>query len=948
MRQPRCRLLLLALVLLWSSWAVFGLAATTQPLAISDEPRQELGPRLEAIADQGFDAAAVAELPDSAWRPREALATEMNWGEGLFWLRARLKNEQLAPVTRLLVNDYPAANAISVYQITEGATSSTVTEVGIDRPFDQRQETHRRVLDTLRLDAGEAVTVLWRVESHPLFRFRTALWQPEEFQLHDHNRSLLFGMLYGALLIMAVYNLFLWLALREKHYIFYVIYLLCTGYALGAEEGHVYQYLWPAEQWPKSLVLTLINVIAVIAFFIFSSAFLRMRRRQHTLFVWMRGLGLVNIALLVTGGVFDQAWAYRIGLIALLPFYFVALVAAARLRLRGLIPAGYYLVAILLLVAGVGLYNLTLLGVLPGTDGLEGYNALGTVLMTVFFSLALASKINQLQRDSDTAGAGIASANQEIHRINNELVRARTDRARFEQTAESARQESRAKSEFLATIGHEIRTPMSGVLGMAELLKSTQLDATQLQYVRTIERSGELLLEVITDLMDYAVIEAGAMDLNLDDFELTTLLDDTLAIFTLRAIEKDIELFAEIDSAVVNDLRGDRPKLQQILLNLLSNAFKFTETGEILVRVQPTERKAVNSIELRFEVIDTGLGMSEATQNALFTPFSGEGTGSGKHLGLAISKRLVELMDGEIGVISSPGHGTTFWFTARFLAAQQTTAPLRPLRERRLLLVAPGNLTGQAIQRTAEGWGAQVDRAPDEATTRALLDAQHYDLLIVDQQLPAVSGLTLLTTLHKSASTELPPAILLTGARLDFAEGDPAAAGVGIVLEKPVTHRPLLDALVRGLGLPRLSVDEVTAGNQPTFNDLAVLVVEDNPVNQLVIVGLLRQLGVTPKLVQDGLSAVDAFQELTYDVVLMDCEMPNLDGYEATRQLRSLEQRDARPPARIVGVSAHAGSDYRDRALTAGMNSYLSKPINLEDLIGELQQAPSESANSPD
>lgn len=920
--------------------------ADTAALQLDESTRQEPTDQLEALADRDFTLDDVLATAEAAWQPGRSVGLRRGGSDaGSYWLRLPVRNATAGPLTRTVVTDYPTANSISLYVIDgDGDVRQEIAGVGIDRPFVERGVNHRRAITSLQLGPGESAMLLWHVESQPLFRFRTAFWEPQTFQRHDHNRTLLFGMLYGALAIMAVYNLFLWISLREKHYLFYVIYLLCTGYAVGAEEGHVQQYLLAGETWPKTAVLTLVNVLAVAAFYGFSAAFLRLRRNQKSLFKWLRALGLFNILLLLLGGIFDQTWAMRSALMAILPFYLIALGAGVRLRLRGFLPAGYYVVAVLLLVVGVGLNNLMMLGLLPGNDAVESYNAIGTVLMTAFFSLALANKINQLQRDSDTAAAGIAHANREIYRINNELVQARSEWAKLDKAFAAARQESHAKSEFLASLGHEIRTPMSGLLGMAELLRKTELDANQLHYVQVIERSGRALLDVIGDLMDYTIIEAGAMELNVEPFALETLVDDCIAIFTLRTVERNVSLFAEIDPEVPPQLRGDHRKLQQVILNFISTAFKFTESGEILLRVSRTERSAINSVELRFEVRDTGTGLSEPMRRALSDPFGNGGNGDdeetegeragtarNRHLGLAICRQLVELMDGDIGAESRPGEGATLWFTARLLTAQEEPAAPQPLAQRQLLLLAGPGIGSEALVRTLSRWGARVDQVADASAAADLLQQGHFDALLLEHRLPGgASGLTALRQLSKE--TAVPTAILMTGAALPGLTEDPISAGVAMVLEKPIGLRLLRETLCRALGIGP------TAEPPPSvsYDGLRVLVAEDNPVNRLVLAGTLRQLGIDAVIAENGLAAAERFQRQPFDAVFLDCEMPELDGYATAERMRNIEQREGRPAARLVAVSGHGGSEFEQRAAAAGMDAALPKPISIAAIAEQL------------
>ncbi|MDX9874928.1 MAG: 7TM diverse intracellular signaling domain-containing protein, partial [Spongiibacteraceae bacterium] len=460
---PALRLFItLSLLVLLLPGAAAPVQAAPALVSLDGSGRLNLTSRLQLVRAEGRDLQTILALDDSVWR---RLDHPLSQAKGRYWARVAVQNATDMPLEQLIVSDFPATNSIALWQVdAAGNTRQLAAPAGINFPFLHRDERHRRVLATLQLAPGEQALLVWQIESRPLFRFAARVWPPEQFQPADHNRSLLYGMLYGALLIMAVYNLFLWIALREKHYFFYVIYLLCAGYLAGAEEGHLYQFLWPASAWPKALVLTLVSAASIGAFFVFSSAFLRLRRRQQTLFRFLRVVALLTIGATLIGGILEQAWAARTALALAIPFYLLALLAAVRVRMRGFIPAGYYVAAMLLLVIAMVLNNLVALGVWSGISGLEDFNAIATAVMMAFFSIALASKIDQLQRDSDNAAAGIASANREIHRINNELVQARMERAALEQSAIGARRESQAKSAFLATIGHEIRTPMSGVL----------------------------------------------------------------------------------------------------------------------------------------------------------------------------------------------------------------------------------------------------------------------------------------------------------------------------------------------------------------------------------------------------------------------------------------------------------------------------------------------------
>ncbi len=929
-----CRALLAAVLAF-----VLPAQAETAPLPINPSlESQPLGDRVMLLTSPNpLELAEVLQLPSSTWQTSGRGAVRPGIRRGEIWARVQLRNDADQPLQRLLVTDYPDLARATLFLVDEQGTATTLFEnAGIEAPFSKRPQQHRRLLSPVELPAHASITLLWKLQNSPLLHFDATLWQEPAFRLQDSHRGLVFGMLYGALLIMALYNLFLWATLQQRHYLYYVLFLLSCGFLVGAAEGHAYQYLWPESSWPKSIVYFAVGAIGILAFFHFTVAFLRLGKHQPQVYRWMRWLAYANVALLAGGGLLRLPVLLQLSLFAVIPFFLLALTAGVRMRLRGELSAGHYAVAILVMATGVTLHNLSISGVLPLTGDSGATIAISTALMMAFFSLALADKISQLQRDSGAASSGIARANREIQRINEELIKAREERVRLEQIASSARQESAAKSGFLATIGHEIRTPMSGVLGMAELLKGTELDSTQLHYVAVIERSGHNLMEMISSLLDYAIIERGGMDLDIAPFAPETLLDDSISLFTLRAVEKNLDLFAEISPDVPPMLKGDASKLRQILLNLLANALKFTEQGDIVLRVSPTGHGSINSLELLFEVIDTGIGLSPEAIDKLFNPFGGDQPTPGQSgLGLAISRQLVELMDGEIGVDSREGEGSRFWFTARFMTLQEAVAiSPTPLTGRQLLLVAnPGPAT-EAMQHTLQHWGAGVTLAAGAEPARQILgdSTQHIDLILIENPIGSDSGTALAEALNREFGAR--PTILLTGANRPPSAADLESSGIRIVLEKPITHGPLRGAIQQAFGVVSAPRSEPTA----SFRNRYALVVEDNPVNQMVLVGQLRQLGVEARAVDGGLAAVDLCRELFFDIILMDCEMPQLDGYETARRLRTQEQHDGLKRSRIVAVSAHASSDHQQHARDAGMDECLTKPVTQQMLAEQLTQ----------
>lgn len=695
------------------------------------------------------------------------------------WFRMAVRNTEALPLQTILEYKYGLIDRIDVYNFKDGTTTDHFI-MGDAVPFYKRPLPIYAFTSELDLAPHQTADVYLHVQTSSSFTLPIAISSKNAFIALIHHQQWIIGIFYGISFGLAAYNLLLFLSTRESSYFYYVLHVTSVAGFFACFDGISFSW-WPnADRW-QSYSNNVFAGIAMISGMEFSRKYLNVVKGSTCALLLNTGTAM-NIAVLALLTAIPTHYA-AISLPAVGLLSIVLLISASIIRLRqGNIEARYLVMAWSVFLAMVIAVALNAYGAVSTLIlSLYGLKA-GFVAQQILFSAGLGNRINRLKEQR------IASEKEMIE----------------------ARAQSKAKSEFLAKMSHEIRTPMNGVLGLAQLLRDTELQPTQRHYLETIESSGKALLTIINDILDYSKIEAGKMVIEKISFSLKQVLEESVSLFRVLAKEKGIELRLEYVGQIPADVEGDPTRLRQIILNLIGNAFKFTQQGTITLSVIGDTEKP--NIYL-FEVQDSGIGLSDEEQSKLFRSFQQADSSTtrkygGTGLGLAICKQLAEMMGGSIGVKSVPGKGSTFWFTC--LLAQS------------------------------------------DSTQKAALEA-----------------------------------------RTD--------------VEQPLRA-------------------------------LRVLVAEDNNVNQMVISGMLKKLGMQATIANNGFETFQLATQTQYpfDVLLMDCEMPEMDGYQATLMIRAYENEHKLKPMPVIALTAHAMAEHQARCIECGMNDHLSKPIEVSQLQQKL------------
>ena len=957
-------------------------AFAADPLVVTEKKNiYSLGRHLDILEDRtgklGISDIRQPET-ETLFQPSTVDKPGFGFTSSAYWARMTITSKLVAPATYYFELKYPMLDHVEFYIPDENGRLKKFVS-GDTHPFSSRPLNYTYFVFPVTLQPNQSLTCYMRCVTTGSMNFPLVLLSPVALAENTSLEYMMLGIYYGIVLVMILYNLFLYFRVNDITYLYYVTFI--TGFMffqLGLN-GLSFQFLWPNQLWWANNNLPFFIFFAYLFGCLFTRSILNTRKylpRADKLLSLYQYLGIGGMVFSLVCG-----YAASIKLAAALCFTLPThIYCGIRIMMTGYRPAFYYAIAWSISLLGVVVYAMKTFAILPNTFLTQWSTQIGSAWEVTLLAICLADRLHLLEKEKkqvqaeyatrlenanielDEANIQLSRANTKLHVYNIDLEKRISERTlRLSKSNERLREEAcertlaeakaeaanLAKSSFLANMSHEIRTPMNAIIGMSGLALRKNQDSKTGYYLRTIQSSGNTLLKIINDILDFSKIESGKMEIEDTPFKLRNILENLADIFSEKMAEKKVELIISVDKDVPDSLQGDPLRLGQVLINLVNNGLKFTEQGEVHVKINLLTREA-DVLTLLFSISDTGIGISKEQLDKLFISFSQADTSisrqyGGTGLGLAICRQLVKLMDGEIKVASTPGQGSTFSFTVVFTTAKDSQDEKKQIPDdirNARILIADNNKTVQtSLQNSLTSYGFTV-KTPGSLEpifqSEENSGLQDFDLILLGNLGNEQKTLETLTLIRKKTFLQKTPVILLTFLGQEHLVRQARSLDVNIFLQKPVLRSQLLSAIRKGLKTDHArNLSQTTSPDKITVpvQDSRILLVEDNLINQQIVIELLSSKGIQIVTANNGQEAIKAIRNDFYDAVLMDVQMPVMDGLEATRQIRSDGCFDDLP---IIAMTAHAMKEDRQKCLAAGMDDFMTKPVEPDVLLTTL------------